>query len=364
MSSFIRRKHLKSRNGCQQCKRRRVKCDEAAEVCGPCRKNRITCSFSRPLPQPTHAPIAATNLIDLELLYNFITCTGKTLSDHVRIQECITTSLIEVGLQHDFLLHAILALSAFHKVHLQQPPTRSSTPDQYVLAAHMHHTSALHIFSQNISRIDSENCHALFGCAFLLFTTSLARPRGDDQTSTASFSEWMNLIRGVPVILYDADKIGWLSAGPLAGLFQLHPEVPELRFDDILKTSALEILDRLSSTIFETSITATYATCRGPLLSLRSSFDNLGRVEGARVALGWVARLSRDYMALLDGASPEALLVLAYYCVLLHTLNHRWWIKGWPRYMLECIRPVLEEKWLVWLDWPTRHICTLEDDVS
>lgn len=300
-------------------------------------------------------------------MYNFITYTGETLSDRASIQKCIKTSFVEVGLRHDFLLHAILALSAFHKIHQQQQPANSSTADRYILAAHMHHTSALHGFSQNISQIDGENCHPLFGCATLLFITSLARPRGgDDQVNpTSRFSEWMNLIRGVPAILYDADRISWLSAGPLAEMFFPYPETPMPHHDvhGSLKSSAMLILDDLSDTISKTSGVATNATCQEPVQTLRNAFASLGRFEDARVALSWPARLSRNYMALLDEKSSEALLVLAYYCVLLHTLNHRWWIKGWPRYMLECIRPMLETKWLIWLDWPTKRICTADSDV-
>jgi hypothetical protein len=339
MSSHVRRSHLKSRTGCQQCKRRRIKCDEVAGCCGQCRKTRIACSFSETSSQP-----ASTNVLDLELLYNFVVRTGKTLSDHEQMQECIATSLVEVGLQHDFLLHAILALSAFH---LQQTSKGPSSPDQYILAAHTHHTRALQKFSQSIKRIDSKSCHGLFGCAFLLFTTSLARPRGDDTSSTARYSEWMNLIRGIPVILYEADTIGWLSSGPLAALFQVYADISSPPIDESLKVNAMQNINRLTTTIIETSVTSITTTCREPLLTLRNSFENLRQIEGARVAFSWVARLSRDYMALLDEKCPEALLILAHYCVLLHTLDHRWWIKGWPKYMLACIRPMLGEKWLV-----------------
>ena len=206
MSSHIRRPHLKSRDGCAQCKRRRIKCDEAssAGACGPCRKKRIACSFA-PLEALTVA-LTPTHRLDLELMYHFVTRTGKSLSDLAHIQQCLSTSFVEVGLRHDFPLHAILALSAFHKAHQQRESATAElapfTTDRYISTAHIHHASALHTFTQKITETNKENCHALFGCACLLFVTSLARPRDDDgdKNTTSRFSEWVNLVRGVVVI--------------------------------------------------------------------------------------------------------------------------------------------------------------------
>ncbi|RPA81456.1 hypothetical protein BJ508DRAFT_306494 [Ascobolus immersus RN42] len=57
-----RRTHTKSRKGCQNCKRRRVKCDEQHPQCGPCRKHEIDCDYllastpSTPAPRSTGSP--------------------------------------------------------------------------------------------------------------------------------------------------------------------------------------------------------------------------------------------------------------------------------------------------------------------
>ncbi|MBA7492113.1 hypothetical protein ES702_02662 [subsurface metagenome] len=41
-----RRTHTKSRRGCQMCKQRRVKCDEAGPPCGPCEFRNIACAYA------------------------------------------------------------------------------------------------------------------------------------------------------------------------------------------------------------------------------------------------------------------------------------------------------------------------------
>ncbi|KAK1689594.1 hypothetical protein BDP55DRAFT_653565 [Colletotrichum godetiae] len=45
-----RRPHKKSRNGCEMCKKRRIKCDEAKPKCGQCSKALHNCSFERSTP--------------------------------------------------------------------------------------------------------------------------------------------------------------------------------------------------------------------------------------------------------------------------------------------------------------------------
>ncbi|KAI5289879.1 hypothetical protein KEM54_002987 [Ascosphaera aggregata] len=43
-----RRSHRKSRLGCLQCKRRKIKCDEAPPPCGNCKKHNIECEYGAP----------------------------------------------------------------------------------------------------------------------------------------------------------------------------------------------------------------------------------------------------------------------------------------------------------------------------
>ncbi|KAK9476882.1 hypothetical protein V1514DRAFT_335457 [Lipomyces japonicus] len=62
-SSAARRSHLKSRNGCVVCKRRKIKCDEGRPQCRNCVKHNVTCSYvftaaTTPLPSPS-LPAAA-----------------------------------------------------------------------------------------------------------------------------------------------------------------------------------------------------------------------------------------------------------------------------------------------------------------
>ncbi|KAH8706724.1 hypothetical protein BGZ61DRAFT_493473 [Ilyonectria robusta] len=54
VSKLARRPHRKSRNGCFNCKRRKVKCDEVKPACSNCIRFGIPCDFAPPPPPPSN----------------------------------------------------------------------------------------------------------------------------------------------------------------------------------------------------------------------------------------------------------------------------------------------------------------------
>lgn len=79
-----RRGHFKSRLGCLNCKRRRVKCNELRPECGPCRRLGLACEYSSATtmaasmgePKPTISMLA---LEDLKFYHQFLTVAYPTL---------------------------------------------------------------------------------------------------------------------------------------------------------------------------------------------------------------------------------------------------------------------------------------------
>lgn len=139
-----RKSHLKSRNGCQNCKKRRIKCDERSPSCGNCTKHSIVCNFARKGPtadlqrrhQSNHddenltlntenfslqeRTISSKQIApslpveELELFYHFITATCFTLSDRPKSHELWQKVVPKHAFAHTPLLRGILATSALH----------------------------------------------------------------------------------------------------------------------------------------------------------------------------------------------------------------------------------------------------------
>jgi hypothetical protein len=85
-----RRGHTKSRRGCYNCKRRRIKCQETHPACGHCVKTGLKCEYPS-LPQITHQPhhqIPLFSLQDMRFFQHFLT---KCYPHHPLKQESVWT---------------------------------------------------------------------------------------------------------------------------------------------------------------------------------------------------------------------------------------------------------------------------------
>ena len=78
-----RRGHFKSRLGCFNCKRRRVKCNELRPSCSPCRRLGLSCVYPTAAPVSSSGPVRANPSIlaleDLRFYHQFMTRSFPTL---------------------------------------------------------------------------------------------------------------------------------------------------------------------------------------------------------------------------------------------------------------------------------------------
>jgi hypothetical protein len=77
------------------------------------------------------------------------------------------------------------------------------------------------------------------------------------------------------------------------------------------------------------------------IYSLKSVFREMGGVErGADtlVSTAWTNFLAEKYIRLFRERQELALVLLAYYCVLLEKAPRVWWLRGWSKGPLSVIR--------------------------
>jgi len=372
MPAPSRRKHFKSRNGCIQCKKRKIKCDENGAVpCAQCVKSRHACSFAPP-PPVVDSNFSAGALLDLKLLHNFTTKTSQTLSGSPEVHVCFSTDVVELAMQNEYLLHCILALSAFHIVSQQenressQPQIEGHSREVYLQAAYKHHESALKGYRHSLSTVSPASCHGIFGCAILLFITTFARPPettlslGQQQQSTHSdiwlgfhLSEWVILIKGLPSIVAYNDFRAALTKGPLAPLMNARNRDPTDANLSPQRETVSSRLHHLSEGIrFYSSDERNIQICLSAIETLHQVVTELNHSNDHALAFIWPIRVTPDYLALLEAKVPEALLVFAYYCAILYITSSTWWTKGWPRPILDSVRETIDKKWSPWLRWP------------
>ncbi|KAJ6007795.1 hypothetical protein N7540_011771 [Penicillium herquei] len=369
--AVTRRKHLKSRKGCLQCKKRKIKCDENGSVsCAQCVKSRYTCSFAPP--EAVDSTFSTNAVLDMELLHNFTSMTAASLTDYPEIQRFFSLEFVQLALKNDYLLHCVLSLSAFHIVyqHRNEKPLTDrnvgDSADKYLIAAHCHYDNALKGFRCSLSHLNSDSCHALFGCAFLLFIVSLSRPseifhQAAQPGSSVDvglwldlqISEWIILTKGLPSIVQHEELLATLREGPLAPIMTLRHHMSTSDDAEPSKNHAIFHLHILSEAIQEKSSDSRIVEiCNASIQTLREVLIEVSLSQDVALSFLWPMRVHPDYLTLLGERRPEALLVFAYHCVLLHQMSARWFTQGWPQSMLESMKYTLDDAWMPLLKWP------------
>jgi hypothetical protein len=71
-------------------------------------------------------------------------------------------------------------------------------------------------------------------------------------------------------------------------------------------------------------------------------------------ALLWPVLVSEDYATALENKTPEALVILAFYAVMIGKTELKWCLNGWPRDVIRAVEKELAElgEWKTWLEWP------------
>ncbi|OJD18658.1 hypothetical protein AJ78_01354 [Emergomyces pasteurianus Ep9510] len=396
-----RRSHRKSRLGCLQCKRRKIKCDETPPPCGNCKKHNIECQFATPprtgsvngrpgrwpvvvnpaltLP-PMSLPAISTpsssstvdqleifttfdsgnpqftsnlHIDDLKLMHHYTTETYTTLSNTREHVEIWRTVIPKEALAHPFLMHGILALSALHLIECSSinDPNRR----KYVELATRHQHLALAAFRPVLNNITPSNCNAVFAFSSLIaalaftFSRFVGRPGGGEPV--AELLQDFLLFRGVESVLSTSWEL--IQKGELGPMIRRPTEgIPQPISKDVI--NALDYLHDCNGDHVTQLSTEEKNANNHAIRELRISFER--PASSWETVFRWPILLPEAYLAHLKARKPMALVILAHYCVILTRLDSCWWSQGWASHLFEAIYRSLGVAWRPLLRWPMQMV--------
>ncbi|KAH6886944.1 hypothetical protein B0T10DRAFT_515835 [Thelonectria olida] len=397
-----RRPHRKSRTGCLNCKRRKVKCDEAKPTCSNCTRFKIPCCFG-PLARPSTAEAmledvnpsqagrdqrrpgrprkdwdalarsfaqvakakpspCSLNVADAQLLLHFMHHTAATLhepdSAETRMAIFWKHNVPRIGLTYPFVLHLACALAGFHLA----SERNNSEGARYLSIAKQHSDAGLKQLNETLPAIDESNCGALYVSSLLVSYCAFATgPNGTNDllvcnTGDEAAHHQLPLIHGVRLIRQVIEP-ATLFSGLTAPLGESMPNDGNPRFVHP-HVDWMEPIARLREWVLLSVNTTIYDQT---LLSLSAVYEaNYGRKSDVcaspssnRLVFGWLYRLQDHFLSCLRRKEPQALLILAYYVPLLGTIERCWFLSGWAEHLLKSIRGMLDDDLLSWLEWPT-----------
>ncbi|KAL2128911.1 hypothetical protein VTI74DRAFT_8489 [Chaetomium olivicolor] len=291
------------------------------------------------------------SLIHLELLHHF----DHDLNLAFPLAQPKVVPLLRLAVREAFgrpyLMNELLALSAAHKSTLAGNEQVTS-----------YRTEATRLQTRALARLDvtaqadisDDNCLALF-----LFSTFL----GQQHLAAIldRFSHSLGLHRGIRAI---AGRSWPRLSAQLQSSAKLGPEHGRTG-TGILDSSGgqrgtectalLELL-RTKSQLAGAAAQA----CRDAVDALQQMFDSARPATTSTanvnrrftVAQEWPVRVVASYVDLLDQRRPEALVILAYYGVLLHQPRDYWAVGDAGSYLVRSITRHLGTYWADWLRWP------------
>lgn len=326
------------------------------------------CPANLPLtpPTPTDAPgpalpqepssDAAVNLDHMDLLIH-VTQDSDMFNLGAGVENYQYSGL-SLGLREanktPYLLHAILAFSAQHLACIR--PERAT---HYLHQAVSLQTRAISLFNATWTAVDESNCVAVLlfssvlGHHFLAETLSRRHPGGLD-AFIKHYVQCINMHRGIFVIAN--------SAWPLLMQSELEPMLSMSRAftsrEPVGKEchSFHDFIDR-SPNLSEEEKMAT----RAAIKYLQLGFDAGDAEMGARqnqhqMIYNWAMLVPPQFTALLESKRPEALVVMAYYAVLLHRGKELWQVGDAGVYIFELISNHLGLEWEEFLNYPREKL--------
>ncbi|KAL2446264.1 hypothetical protein ABEF95_008825 [Exophiala dermatitidis] len=282
-----------------------------------------------------------------------------------------------LGLEHPFILHLIYAFTGFHLDHIRK--LTGQAPKYRDLSA-AHFATGLSEFNKVLPTLDDSNRHA-FGLAgvlvcFCAFADGPSSSAGYGQACSATGSDgqvvpWLSLIHGVRTL--KSNESSSPSDRPPQPQSQSQTNDDNSTREVLADISMLNVVPRID---WEEPLRQLHDYI---LLSSRSSsapclvkaFENLvlvyeatfGRKDGTnrappkhRYVFVWLYTLADEFVNHLLRKEPLALLLLAYYAVLIRTMEHRWFMQGWAEYLLMSVRGLVGEELARWLVWPENQV--------
>lgn len=403
-----RRSHKKSRNGCDQCKERRIKvrfaretsfnanvlfqCDETRPKCDKCTYRRLHCTYLKipPAPSPRGEAVAGASnestpsqdhteshtdteypsnrpegaglkysIKDLELMHVFSTETYKSLCGDESDMHDWQTLIPQQAYTHEFLLQGMLALASLH---ITATTADSNRALSFLDTALQYNNLSFGPFRHALSNLTPQNCDAVYASSAIITVIGIAMPyldskyRGGQLNMLDTMTTAFNLLQGAQSISWASGP--WLQASIFSKIGFWEMKTAELDDDTANAFERLLQLNALTRELSEEE----HNTTRETIEFLRSCFAKFAQRPHPATILGWLLYANKDFVERLRFRQPLQLLVFMHWGVLLNELGHHfWWAKGSGKalveeLLLELTTSNADSRWQHALQWPQRKL--------
>ncbi|KAJ6114046.1 hypothetical protein N7523_007363 [Penicillium sp. IBT 18751x] len=373
-----RRTHKKSKNGCAECKRRHIKCDESRPICSNCISSERPCFYiegpiknhtpkktqkssiaSRANPGSPHGDsadsledVSPVNMMHVELLHHFASEMKSLFEADFNHAQVSSLDILGHCLSAPYLMNEVLALSSLHMSIIRPDLQQIYRHRAFHMQQH-----ALAIFNAIKPELNKDSCLALFLFSSLLgvhmLCDTLVFRSGSFNTFLDNFTQYIRLHQGVRAVTDGCWE--FLRQTELAPLLNVADSFPGASTS--ISNEYQRLLKLVESAELGESITKTYHHAIMSLQRVTAAAMSHSASRGnSHAIIAWPVIVGADYIDLLSSRQPEGLVILAHYAVLLHTRRDYWIVGDGGRYLIESISQLLGPAWETWLSWPNQSL--------
>jgi len=253
-------------------------------------------------------------------------------------------------------MYETLAISAFH-LGVKHP----SKSNLYLEESTALQAKALSLFNSSNPTVQQDNLIPAFLFSALLglhfFCETFSTPSPDLNIFLDRLVQSIRLLRGIRALIGDSWEV--IRNSDIRCLLQADDWPTINRNDEVTQAfDDLRITFSQSHTIsaFESKV---YCEAIAGLLSVYNSQPQdiiSGVSPNPRIVTAWPIQISAEYTELLNERKPEALIVMAYFSILLHGRSTFWAVGDAGTFLLNAIEGYLGEEWIKWLVVPKKIV--------
>ncbi|KAI2624666.1 hypothetical protein GGS26DRAFT_206952 [Hypomontagnella submonticulosa] len=374
-----KRPHKKSRAGCQQCKKRKVKCDETRPTCKACRLRKEKCVYpaasttttgpalvsrsksnsvsssrapSPPPPSPLSSsarstvvmeplmkPPGLTDALDMKMLW-FYTTKGfqffsvnsgrSAVVDHV-----LQVKVVQHAFQSPFLMDCLMAVSSLHLQNLNLPVPRHRAAN-YCMKAFEGYRNA-------IEAANPPDFPALIACSLLMVAVSSQMFREPDGKPLYTV-DWMQVWRGIGLILEIVSPQVLQDSG-MAMLFY-RPPIDLEKATTYIPNNLLFMVASIKPGDADDEHQQTYYDMLKYLGSLYQEIREHGfnPILDLRI-ITFFTFIPKQFVPLAKEHRPRALIILAHYLCFSKLTQDVWWMRGISDHEIQHVINAVGEEW-------------------
>ncbi|KAJ0418804.1 hypothetical protein BJY00DRAFT_324732 [Aspergillus carlsbadensis] len=345
-----RRAHVKSREGCTQCKERHVKCNEVHPQCLSCRQKELMCSFSAPI--LTTPLLSQDSLADLELLdyWHRHHIPPNAARQATRLED----DVVRLGFSYPYLLNAILALAALQLFDEDRSQTR------WYIRAVAHRQAAITRARPQFENLEESHHRALLSFSFYTSMYALAEPLlrppppSRDQPNLDPVKELLQAIQfGRCSRTLVQRHLASVSCSDPFLMAKYNPCNLEAIQGLELRFSQLAWLQGFIKRHCEgqEKMVCLHAA-ESLFLSLALLVDNPDDATQLRAIWGWASKVDSAFLDMCSARNQVALVIFAHFAAVMTLGRGNWYLQGWPTVLLRQIRCFLKDDWEDAIRWP------------